>query len=261
LIGKPRRRLLPLVGLPDEQWIIRVMQKMPADVLRDPGHDRVVEMLASTDREVERRLQHLKELPVDVVETIVDARLRRMTSFGLLNDPDPDHAGGLAEKLTRLDRAGRTQRYCSRAEVDAAHAALPADLQRLEQEDWNPAAFPGVFETPTGKVTLSGRPLLTLVPVRTSEEMRAHGLQIQSCIPADDRYPHRAAKGVGAMYEVRWGRRGGRATLWLRREDGGGWAIAELAGPENARVPPGITSRLEAWVTSISTRQTRNDGE
>ncbi len=251
LLGKPRRRLLSLVGLPDEQWIIRVMQKMPAGVLRDPGDDRVVEMLRSTDKDVERRLQHLQELPVDVVETIVDARLRRMSSFGLLNDSDPDHVGGLAEKLTRLDRAGRTRRYSSRAEVDAAHAALPADLQRLQTEQWNPADLAGAFVTPTGQVVLPGRPLLTLVPVRTSEEMRAHGLQMESCIPTDDRYPHRAAKGIGAMYVVAWGRKGARATLWLRRGDGGGWTIAELAGPENARVPPGITSRLEAWAASL----------
>ena len=251
LLGKPRRRLLALVGLPDEQWIIRVMQKMPAGVLRDPGDDRVIEMLRSTDREVERRLQHLPSLPVDVVETIVDARLRRMSSFGLLSDPDPRHQGDLAEKLTRLDRAGRTRRFCSRAEVEAAHAALPADVQRLEREQWNPARYAGEFIVPTGQVVLPGRPILTLVPVRTSEEMRAHGLQMESCIPADDRYGRRAARGVGAMYAVAWGRKGGRATLWIRHEDGGGWAIAELAGPENGRVPPGITSRLEAWVASL----------
>ena len=254
LIHQPRRRLLPLLGLPPERWIIRVIGKMDPRVLRELGDDRLVEVLGATDKEVQRRLQHLPSLPTDVVEVIVDAKLRRMTTFGLLADPAEGHRD-LAEKLIRLDRAGRTRRYSSRAEVHAAHQALPADLQRLETEQWNPAEYAGEFQTPTGIVTVPGRPALTLVPVRTSEQMRAHGLDMRSCIPADDRYPLRAARGAGVMYELRWGRRGAKATLWLRREDGGGWVVAELAGPENGRVTPGITARLEAWAASLASAE------
>ncbi len=250
VIHQPRRRLLPLVGLTDAAWIIRVIAKMDPSVLRELLDDGLIKLLSTTDREVRQRLQHLPSLPADVVVAIADAKLRRLTTYGLLADPAKGE-GDLVENLIRLDRAGRGRRYRSRAEVEAAHQALPADLRRLEAEQWNPADHPGNFIAPTGEMALCGRPLLTLLPVCTSEAMRTHGLQMESCIPGDDRYVRRAARGIGAMYAVAWGRKGARATLWLRRDDGGGWTIAELAGPEGMRVPPGITRRLETWVAGL----------
>lgn len=251
VIHQPRRRLLPLVGLPDAAWIIRVLAKMDPCVLRELLDAGLIQLLNSPDRAVQRCLQHLPRLPTDVVVAIADAKLRGMTTFGILAEPAKAH-GDLADKLIRLHRAGRTRRFKSRAEVEVAHQALPADLQRLEDEHWNPADFAGDFKTPTDEIVVHERaPRIVLTPIRNAEEMRAHGLVQESCVTADDRYPRWASRGLGAMYTALWRRDGLVATVWLRTASDGQWIIAELAEPENVRVPPGIEDLLETWVASL----------
>ena len=253
LLEKPRRRLLPLLGLPDAGWIVRVLSKMDLRVLIEPGIDPLLELLtrAQKDTKLRRRLQHLERLPADVTEVLADETLRRMTTFGLLSDGSRPPAVHLAACLEPLREAGTTRRFDSWAGLEKALLALPAERRRLRSEQWDPAEYPDEFETPTGDTVLPEDPPVVLTPLRTADAMLSHGIRQLACVPTEEEFPKRAAAGSGAMYEVTWGEERELASLWLRRRDGGRWFIEDLRGPENARVSPGLEQRVGAWVASV----------
>lgn len=252
LLGKPRRRLLPFLCLPDAQWIVRVLSKMDVRVLIEPGIDALIELLARAqkDTELRQRLQHLDRLPADVTEVLADETLRRMTTFGLLSDGSRPAAVHLAACLEALRDAGSTRRFSSWATLEKALLALPGERRRLRGEPWDPAEYPE-FETPTGDMVLPEDPPVVLTPLRTADAMLSHGIRQLACVPTQDEFPKLAAAGSGAMYAVTWGEERALASLWLRRRNGGRWFIEDLRGPENARVPPDLEQRVAAWVASV----------
>ena len=253
-LRRPRRSLLPLLGLPNAKWILRALERMPPEVLIGPMEEDLLDLLRSTDKEVQRRLQHLPHLPADVVAVLADEKIRRLASYGLLADPTPRGLDELVERLTRLDEAGVTRRFRSWAELEAASEELPAAIRGSDDEPWDLAEFPGEFNVPTGRVVVQERePRIVVTPITNAAEMAAHGVIQENCVVGMDFYPEFASYGLGAMYSCLWRRDGLLATLWLRPEEDGRWLIAELAGPRNAPVPPGITRRLEEWVGSLET--------
>jgi len=154
LLGKPRRRLLPLLGLADARWIIRVLSKMDVRVLIEPGLDALLELFtrAETDTKWRRRLQHLERLPADVTEVLADQTLFPMAAFGLMSDESRPAAVHLAACLEALRDAGSTRRFSSWATLEKALLPLPAEHRPLRGEQWDPTDYPGEFETPTGEV-------------------------------------------------------------------------------------------------------------
>ena len=252
LLEKPRRRLLPLLGLDDARWIVRALSKMDVRVLIEPGIDALLELFGTADTDTKLRLQHLKHLPADVTEVLADKTLRRMTTFGLLSDGSRPAAVHLAACLEALREAGSTRRFNSWAGLERALLALPAERRRLRGEPWDPAEHPGEFETPTGDMVLPDDPPVVLTPLRTADAVLSHGIRQLACVPTQEEFPKLAAAGSGAMYAVTWGEERALASLWLRRRDGGRWFIEDLRGPENARVPPDLEQRVAAWVASLA---------
>lgn len=248
LLHQPRRRLLPLLGLPDAAWIVRALTRMDPGVLRDPGHTELIELLATANRETLRRLQHLSALPSEVVEILANRDWRDMATFRLLDEAasgDPQ----LPRQLEALQLAGCRRRFRSRAAISAAWL----DLEERRRREWSPADHEGAFRTPTGEITLPGEPPLTLRPVRTAEEMLQAGRSQYGCIPTDYRYPGKALSGEGAMYLATLDPGAPPITVWLERGSRGcrTWGLRELARPNNRPVEPEIESRLHAWVATL----------
>lgn len=254
LVGEPRHRLLPLLGLPSSRWVLRALSRIPPKALRDPGDEAVIAALATQDRETRRRLQHLPALPPAVVEILADPLLRKMTTFGLLAEPAPRDCD-LPSQLGDLSAAGCTRRFRSQVAVRAAWD----ELAERRRNEWKPADHAGAFEPPAEEVTLPGEPPLFLRPLRNAQEMRQHGIEQDNCIPGQERYPRLAAGATGAMYVAKRGPGEPEITVWVERGCFGGWRLAEAAGPHNALVDQALRERLERWAESLPSDFTNAD--
>ena len=270
LVRRRRRRLLPLLGLPEELWLLRAIDRIEPQALLCPGPGAVVEALGQPQKRVVRLLQHLPTLSAGVLSVLRDPRLLDLAGYSLLAERRRVRGGegiDLALLLTAIREArlegrcaDRPARFASRAEALVTYAAIePVDIK---------ATYGGKFATPTEEVELPGEPVVRMRPLRSATEMLEHGRAVQSCLPNEPGYFRRAHEGVGTMYEVRWSDRSEKApdgvgamdvqegepvaTLWLRRHELYGWDLAEFLIGSDQEVPSWLALRVEDWVDQVN---------
>ena len=283
LLRRRQRHLLPLLGLPEEQWLLRAIDKIEPNALLCPGPGAVVEALGQRDRRVVRLLQHLPTLSAGVLSVLRDPRLLDMTGYSLLAEGGRARGGtgiDLALLLTAIREArldgrcsDRPARFASRAEALVTYAAIePVDIL---------ATYGGKFATPTEEVELPDEPVVHLRPLGSAGEMLEHGQAVGNCLPDQPGYFRRAHQGEGAMYEVTWQptavepaaaaveteptdcsvgatlteRADGAeqvATLWLSRHQQFGWDLCEFLFGNEQEVPAWLALRVEDWVDSVN---------
>jgi len=260
LLRGPRRRLLGLIGLPEERWVLRAVRKLELDALIDPGPPTIDSLIRADHKFIRRRLQHLPRLRSDVLKIIADKQVWPMVTFTLLADADEDviwRERSLHDLLVELlvaredgRAAKKPARFSSRAEVLQAWEAV---------EPWDPAEqFPDAFEAPTGEVELKlrGEPTITLRPLLCAKEVFEHGQRQLSCLASDKQYYEDASTGHLALYAVAWQLPGDvgeeLATLSLRWRWDARWELEQLLGPENFGVPEWLETRAEDWVVELN---------
>lgn len=253
-LRRPRRRLLPLLGLPPEQWLIRVLRKLDPRCLPWDGTTPLVELLGTEDRRITKLLRHLPTIGPDVAAVLHDPGARRLASFALLNTPPGPEPMDLRllDALSDLARARDEGRAPRQPAVFRSWHEVVEAWERIEPVD-RQLAFAGPFPTPTEETDLPGAPSVHLRLLRSAAEMKDHGVRQENCLRNESLYPEEAREGLGAMYEVTWpgdGEEVRAATLWLERVDDG-WILDELRGPNNSWVPAWLVRRIGAWVTGV----------
>ena len=251
LLELPRRELLPLLGLPPNRSLLRMLAKLGPDALSAPGPGAIVGLLGSPDRDLVKVLRHLPHIRSDLIQVIPDPELRRLSSHALLTDPTSPLLVGLNVALGQIlvaRREGRAParpaRFASRREV--------ADSLRIVQHPprrWAPDQFMFGCAPPAGENVLLGDPPVQLEPITTPTEMLEYGICDKACIPTESRYPQTVMEGEGAMFKATWSDHDGvgrRATAWLVRWSER-WVLSELAGPANGIVPDWLVQRLRDW--------------
>jgi len=260
LLRGPRRRLLGLIGLPEQRWIIRAVRKLDLDALIDPGLPTIESLIRADPKFIRRSLQHLPRLRSDVLKIIADEQVWPMATFALLDDADEDdiwRERSLHDLLVEI----------LVAREDSRVAPKPAHFKSRKQvldawmaiEPWDPAEqFPDPFEAPTGEVTLrlTGEPTLTLTPLLAANEVFEHGQRQLSCLASQKDYYEDASTGHLALYAARWQLPGDGeervATLSLRWHWSSRWTVEQLLQRENEPVPTWLEARVEDWANELN---------
>lgn len=260
LLRGPRRRLLSLIDLPEEKWILGVLQKLDLRALCQPGAPIIYDLIRSGDKYVQKRLRHLPRLRGDVLQILNDRGSWPMTTFSLMADDTEDDfwsETSLHSLLVELHVArndGRAPkkpaRFKSRAEVLRAWEAI---------EPFDPVAeFTAAFETPTDRVGLRlwNEPAITLLPLRSASALLEHGKKQINCLTDDRAYYLEARTGQLALYSVEWRLPGDGemqvATLSVRWCWDRLWQLEQLLGPDNEPVPTWVESRVTDWVGELN---------
>ncbi len=256
LLARPRKHLLPRLGLPPEKGFLRILERLEPGALDEPGPEGVSLVLGTATGQVLKWLRHLRCIRADVLCVLEDPSLQPLCSYSLLDDEDDVLDGGLHSYLLEI-AVGRAEgwaalspaRFTSRRQVLEFSAALPPDSKRI----WTPEEFPTPFEAPTAQVVLEGTPQVSLRHVPSAVEMQARALEDQHCIARQRKYPEHAARGAAAMYLAHWEEGGSeqRATVWLRLGRRG-WEVEQTALPRNEDPPRWLLLRLEAWVADLN---------
>ena len=255
LLRRPRQHLLPVVRLPPQKSLLRILARVDPTAVGIPGHRQVINLLKTGDRRVEKWLRHIPWVRPDVVLVLLDERLVPLCTFDLIRDMGDAIEFGLEAHLDRVRRGRRAgqvprtpARFRSRQEVfEFCRDARPAP-----EPPWVPEDFPEPFEHPTGGAVLPGTPTVNVRPVRTALQMQEGGVVDHLCTATTRGYPEQAGLGVGAMFLAEWKEPGEslRATVWLRFHRVQGWTIDELALARNEPAPIWLCRRLAAWVES-----------
>jgi hypothetical protein len=260
LLRGPRRRLLGLMGLPEERWVLRVLRKLDLDALIDPGPPIIDPLLCADHKFIRRSLQHLPRLRGDTLKIIADTGCWPMVSYSLLADDDEDdiwQERSLHDLLIELHVAredGRAAKkpasFRTRKQVLAAWEAI---------EPWDPVAeFTSPFEAPTGPVELRlrGEPAIKLMPLLSAQEVFEHGKAQLNCLAADREYYEDASTGYTALYAVAWHLPGDGeeqvATLSVKQRWDADWEVLQLLGPENDLVPEWLAARVGDWLKEVN---------
>ncbi len=257
LLSRPRRRLLALLELPEERWILRVLAKIDFFGLLSPGPAAITDLLQSDCEYIRSRLRHLPRLRADVLQILADPDIRPMTTFELLADDDTDDIWnetslrGLLVELHGARDDGRAARkpaaFKTRNQVlDAWRAIEPFD------------PFPDAFEAPTDevKLRLSAEPTITLTPLLAAGDVYEHGIAQANCLASDKQYYEDVSTGYTALYEVRWQLPGDgeaeMATLSIKQRWDAMWEVLQLLGVKNQPVPAWLLLRISDWVDQLN---------
>jgi len=260
LLSGPRRRLLGLLDLPEQKWVLRALQKVDIGALISPGPPTIDSLLRADHKYIRRSLQHLPRLRADVLKIIADKGCWPMTTFALLADDDEDDIwddSSLHELLVEILVAREDKR------VPKKPARFRSRKQVLDTwmaiEPWDPTEqFPDPFEAPTGEVTLrlSGEPTITLTPLLAADEVFEHGIAQVNCLASDKQYFVDVSTGYTALYAVSWQPPGdgerATATLSVRQRWDADWEVLQFLGPENSPVPGWLALRVGDWVDEIN---------
>jgi len=263
LLRGPRRRLLGLLELPEERWILRALRKMTFRALSLAGLPMICDLLRSDDNFVRKRLQHLPRLRADVLQILADKGAWPMTTFALLADEDDDpiwNETSLHALLVELHVAREDGRVSKK----------PAAFQTRQQAlagwgsivPFDPVAeFASTFDTPTDEVELKlrGEPLIALKPLRSASAVLEHGKAQLNCLDSDRGFYLKASTGQLALYAVRWQPPGDGeeqvATLSLRWRWSSRWTVEQLLGRENEPVPTWLEARVEDWANDLNSME------
>lgn len=267
LLSKRRRDLLPLLDLPGEKWIVRLLARVCGRGLYPARLKRLLDTLRSGTPRQQKMLRHASELSsrvLDVVcgpytDTIEPTFVEELTywdgmavSFYLDAPLSRDSAVNSALKRLRASTAGwngkpfRSLRDLRRDLVAIGHCDPNAD--DLE-EVWEPARYPSFPDPPAGGLTLLTTPRISLRPLSNATDLRKHGRRQRNCLPSEPWYPDAISAGRACGYEVEWVQSGEPrvGTLWLDKRGGRGWRLGQLLLSRNAEPPPWVARALKAW--------------
>ncbi len=255
-LRRPRKHLLPLVGLPAHKALLGVLKRLDPKALSIPGPPMVKEVLTSAESQVVKLLHHLPAIRADVVFVLRYPELLRLATFALLADEDYCIGFGVHYFLNRVD-AARDRRLVpmTPARFRSRRELLDFDLERRRKECWSPALYSRPFETPTDEVTvLLGVPRVELRPVLTAAQMQEVAVVDRLCIATSVDYPREATTGFGAMYLATWRADGEdhRATVWLSVLFSGSYCLDEVRLRYNRPAPEWLRDRLQPWIDGIN---------
>lgn len=271
VLGSKRRELLPLLSLPADESILRILRRVDPLVLDAVGAQEIRGALLVDDQRLRRAIRHVPVLTGDTILMLADPHTRGMVTPALLLEED--HTGlygdlrwvGVNRDMGILPQ--RPRRFASTEQVRALREARnqpdPGDAP------YDPTAYPRDWQVPSGDcVLVDAMPYISLTPVRDAFELRDHGLGMETCLATLGKYPAMASDGRAALYEANfdegepefWEPRSSfRASVWLRRGEYG-WTVTEAGLPRNKGEPPvAVMERIEGWAWSLPADPRRPD--
>ena len=88
-LGRRRRELLPLLGLPDHEWVLKVLRRTEPQILDWPGLDLLRHVVGLRRLDVARVLMHCPYISADTLRVLADSRVRAIATSGLLHEMPP----------------------------------------------------------------------------------------------------------------------------------------------------------------------------
>ena len=264
-LGQRRRELLPVVGLPEEEWVLRVLRRTEPQILDWPGLDLLGHVVSLRRLDVTRVLTHCPYISADTLRVLADPRVRAIATPALLHELPPRY--GLYQDLRQVLML-RTHGYLpERPAQFSSWEQLQEVLRPFEpggRDGWQvgfvPDDFPDEFMTPSGACSLfRSEPRVTLEPVTTAEGYIDHGVEMGTCLATASHYPVAASTGDAALYAARWdgvdpdgAPTSGMASVWLSKGCYGWWSVAEVGLPGNrGTAPPWLLQLLDDWVCAV----------
>jgi hypothetical protein len=267
LLSKRRRDLLPLLDLPAEKWIVRLLSRVSGRALYPARLKRLLLTLRAGTRRQQKMLRHVSELSSGVLDVVCGAYadmveptfVEELTFWDgtavtfFLNAPwSTNSAVNNALKSLRASTPGwngqpfRSLRALRSALVAIGHCDPNEDDLT---EVWEPDRYPSFPDPPAGHLTILTSPRISLRPLSSATDLRRHGRSQRNCLPSQPMYPKAASAGRAYAYAVEWTQAGApvTGTLWLDKRGGRGWRLDQLLLTRNAEPPPWVARALRTW--------------
>lgn len=261
LVKKPRAHLLRWLELPDGDGIVRLLRTVrPRDlnpmqaaaicrVLRDEPRRRWWRSLPQpAGADAVHLLAYRMPLSFPLIRVISEGRNvgadgQEMSVAQVLDD-----TMRMLHILQRMERREVIARIESPERLLEEHDRLAHDFALLR------AARDGTGGRMSGHVLAKEMPpplapAPWMRPITNITDLLREGDEMHHCVAS---YESGVAARSFYVYAVH--HPSGRATLGIRRDDRGRWALAELRGPYNARVPRAVFTDIQAWLPLASSR-------
>lgn len=136
LLHRPRRSLMPLVGLPATRSAVRVLSRLDPRGVAPPWDEWIRWMLNHADAGAAKTLRHLRIVTIEILIVLTDPALRRLSTFALLAD---EGQGTLEIGLSRTLGRVRDSRAAGRGSTNPSSFRSCRELERFCEDLAAPA--------------------------------------------------------------------------------------------------------------------------
>lgn len=263
VLSKSQTHIQSWLDLPGTERVRRILQKIEPQALQ--GRTLPLLQQALWRPELQDMLAHLPRISADVLRFVLDQdSMSRLTPKFLAEvvsqstrHAESEEGGGLGAvglwvdsiRMARHIGSPCVEELRSVGQLRRWHDEVVRDYNRALAEQATRGDFPGVDPQPHcdeafryGAAPFGGT--ADIRPIQSFGELLAEGLEMQHCVAS---YHHAVSAGAYFVYRVE---RPVRGTLGIIRKRGT-WAVDQLMGPRNRRVPASI--RDEIWTGLCST--------
>ncbi len=156
--------------------------------------------------------------------------------------PDRQILVDVCQMLSFLDM-GEPSPIRSRDSLKELHDSLVEDLIK-KQERFKSGPFP--------RPPLSGTE--AIIPITDEESLRQESCQMSNCVMA---YSSSVRAGCSYIYHASTGE--GEATIELRKDPSGQWALAQAEGPQHGECQDALMRTVQEWLVEQGARTSINE--